>query len=120
MNMNTLLRMTCTASLVALAGATTAYASEGTTAARVGLEHEAALQSGEHLTVLERKTPESMRVCIRQLPGDVRLRVVHDGEVTEVLDGTCETITARHISVALDSKLPAGDELELKFRAVKG
>jgi len=114
--MNTLPRLVCTASLLALAAAANAFDSGGTPIARVGAEHEAALQPGEHLTVLERKTPESLRVCIRQLPGDVRLKVVHDGEVTEVLDGTCETITARHISVSVDSKLPPGDELELKFR----
>jgi hypothetical protein len=40
-----------------------------------------------------------------------------------LLEHTCSAslaITARHIDVALDSKPPPGDELDLKFRAVKG
>ena len=118
--MNALLKHTCTASVAALACAAPAFAGD-TSAARLGLSHETELQRGEHLTLVEHRTsPESYRICIRQMPGDVRLKVVHDGEVTEVLDGTCETITGRHIDVALDSKLPPGDELDLKFRAVKG
>lgn len=115
--MNRLLTLTPFAVIALFAAPTFA---NGDTAARLGLEHETALQSGERLVLSERKAPESFRICIRQMPGDVRLKVRHDGEVTEVLDGTCQNITARHISVALDSKLPPGDELDLKFRALKG
>jgi len=101
--MNALLKHTCTASVAALACAAPAFAGD-TSAARLGLSHETELQRGEHLTLVEHRTsPESYRICIRQMPGDVRLKVVHDGEVTEVLDGTCETITGRHIDVALDA-----------------
>jgi hypothetical protein len=118
--MNTLVRHTPFAALAIFALASPAFAG-GDAAARLGLEHEAELQSGEKMVVLEHgKTPESFRICVRQMPGDVRLKVVHDGDVTEVLDGTCQNITARHISVAPDSKLPPGDELGLKFRALKG
>jgi len=118
--MNTSVRHAPFAAMAIFALSSPAFAGNDT-AARVGLEHESELQSGEKMVLLEhRKTPESFRICIRQMPGDVRLKVLHDGEITEVLDGTCQNITARHISVALDSKLPPGDELDLKFRALKG
>ena len=88
----------------------------GVASAGTGLEHEAELQSGERLTIANhRNLAESYRVCIAELPGDVKLKVVHDGEVTEVLDGTCQTVTGRHIYVKADSKLPPGESLELKF-----
>ncbi len=110
--MNALLKHTRLATLAALAIAAPTYA---------GLEHDTGLQGGEHLVLLEhRTTPEGFRICIREMPGDVRLKVVHDGAVTEVLDGTCQNFTAHHLSVALDSKLPPGDELDLKLRAIKG
>jgi len=40
-------------------------------------------------------------------------------EVTEVLDGTCETVSGRHVDVVADSKIPAGQDLALKFGRVK-
>ena len=36
-------------------------------------------------------------------------------EITEVLDSTCQTVAGRHIDVMADSKIPAGEEMVLKF-----
>jgi len=61
----------------------------------------------------------SYRFCIPEQPGDITLKVLHDGEATEVLDGTCETVTGKHIDVVADSKLPKGEALLLKFERIK-
>jgi len=116
-----MIKLLMAASVTFLACAAPAGADSGNVAAKVGLEHEAELQSGETMLIADhRNKPGAYRICIRELPGDVKLKVFHDGEVTEVLDGTCQTITARHIDVKVDSKLPPGDELQLKFKNVNG
>jgi len=84
------------------------------------VQHEAELRQGEKLLVAYHREKESTwRFCIPQMPGDVKLKVLHDGEATEVLDGTCETVSGRHIDVMADSKLPKGESLQLKFGIVK-
>lgn len=85
-----------------------------------GMQHEATLQSGEKLllTYNFRKLSE-YRFCIPEQPGDLRVKVIHDGATTEVLDGTCETIAGRHIDVMAESKIPAGEEMVLKFRRAR-
>ena len=94
--------------------------SSGVEAELLKMQHEAELQSGEKLLIAYHPSKSSnYRVCIPAQPGDIRLKVIHDGEITEVLDGTCETVSGRHIDVMADSKLPAGDDLVLKFRRVK-
>jgi hypothetical protein len=100
--------------LASIASATTV------TETKVGVAHDAELRTGEKLLIAEHRNPESYRICIPDMPGDVRLKVFHDGEVTEVLDGTCETVTAKHIDLKVDSKLPPGDALGLKIQTVKG
>jgi len=84
------------------------------------MQHEAELRHGEKLLIAYHlhKTA-SYRFCIPEQPGDITLKVLHDGEVTEVLDGTCETVTGRHIDVVADSKLPKGEALLLKFERAK-
>jgi hypothetical protein len=89
--------------------------------ASAGVEHHTELQPGEKLLIADHhKSVETYRVCIPDMPGDVRLKVIHDGDVSEVLDGTCETFTAKKIDVKVDSKLPAGDSLGMKISTVKG
>lgn len=110
------------ASLGILAGAAAPAlaASSGVDDELMKMQHEATLQSGEKLLVAYHHTRVSnYRVCIPEQPGDIRLKVIHDGEVTEVLDGTCETVSGRHIDVMADSRIPAGDDLVLKFGRVK-
>ena len=95
-------------------------ASSGVDTELLSMQHEAELQSGEKLVIAWHPKKESnYRVCIPEQPGDVRVRVIHDGEITEVLDGTCETISGRHIDVVADSRIPAGEELVLKFGRAK-
>lgn len=95
-------------------------ASSGVDAELMAMQHEAELQSGQKLLIAYHpKKVSNYRVCIPEQPGDVRLKVLHDGEITEVLDGTCETISGRHIDVVADSKIPAGEDLVLKFGRVK-
>jgi hypothetical protein len=85
-----------------------------------GMQHEATLQSGEKLLLTYNwKKVSNYRVCIPEQPGDLKVKVFHDGEVTEVLDGTCETVSGRHIDVMAESKIPAGDEMVLKIRHAK-
>jgi hypothetical protein len=80
------------------------------------MQHEAELASGEKLLVAYHVHKVStFRFCIPEQPGNIRLKVLHDGEATEVLDGTCETVSGRHIDVVADSKLPQGELLQLKF-----
>jgi hypothetical protein len=84
------------------------------------MQHEAELQHGEKLLVAHHlHKASSYRFCIPEQPGDISLKVLHDGEVTEVLDGTCETVTGKHIDVVADSKLPKGESLLLKFEKAK-
>jgi len=84
------------------------------------MQHEAQLRPGEKLMVAYHMHKEStVRFCIPEQPGDIRLKVLHDGATTEVVDGTCETITGRHIDLMADSKIPRGDALQLKFEKVK-
>ena len=84
------------------------------------MQHEAELQGGQKLLIAYHRTKVSnYRVCIPEQPGDIRLKVIHDGAVTEVLDGTCETVSGRHIDVMADSRIPAGDDLVLKFGRAK-
>jgi len=86
----------------------------------IRMQHEAELQHGEKLLVAYHLHKASTyRFCIPEQPGDITLKVLHDGEVTEVLDGTCETVTGKHIDVMTDSKIPKGDALMLKFEKVK-
>jgi len=88
--------------------------------ARASSEHETALQSGEKLLLTYNwKKVSEYRVCIPEQPGDLRLKVIHDGETTEVLDGTCETVSGRHIDVMADSKIPGGEEMVLKFKRAR-
>jgi hypothetical protein len=107
--------------LLMLAGAAPAQAaSSGVDAELLAMQHEAELQSGEKLLIAYHRRKESnYRVCIPQQPGDIRLKVIHDGEVTEVMDGDCATVTGRHIDVMADSKLPPGEDLVLKFARVR-
>jgi hypothetical protein len=84
------------------------------------MQHEAELQSGEKLLIAYHHNKiTNYRVCIPEQPGDIRLEVFHDGEITEVLDGTCETVSGRHIDVMAGSRIPAGDDLVLKFGRAK-
>jgi hypothetical protein len=84
------------------------------------MQHEAELQNGEKLLIAyHHARVTNYRVCIPEQPGDIRLKVIHDGEVTEVSDGSCETVSGRHIDVMADSRIPAGDDLVLKFVRVK-
>ena len=84
------------------------------------MQHEAVLQNGERLLVAyHRDKVSTYRFCIPDQPGNIRLKVLHDGEATEVLDGTCETVSGRHIDVMADSKLPHGEALQLKFEKVR-
>jgi hypothetical protein len=50
---------------------------------------------------------------------DARLKVLHDGETMEVLDGICEIVTGKHIDVRAGSPIPKGEALQLKFGKVK-
>ena len=84
------------------------------------MQHEAELKQGERLLVAYHRHKESTyRFCIPEQPGDVKIKVLHDGETTEVLDGTCETVTGKHIDIMADSKIPRGEVLGLKFEKVK-
>lgn len=104
-----------TATLAVLACATPARATSGLT-----MQHEAELHGGQKLLVAYRRhTPVDYRVCVQQQPGDVKLRVITDGEVTEVQDGECETVTGRHIQVMADADLRGGREMVLEFKHVK-
>lgn len=95
-------------------------ASSGVDDELLGLQHEATLQSGEKLLLTYNwKKLSEYRVCIPEQPGDLRVKVIHDGETTEVLDGTCETVSGRHIDVMAESKIPAGEEMVLKFKHAK-
>jgi hypothetical protein len=106
--------------MLAGAAAPVLAASSGVDDELLAMQHEAELQSGEKLLIAYHRNKESnYRVCIPEQPGDVRVKVIHDGEVTEVLDGTCETVSGRHIDVMADSKIPAGEDLVLKFGRVK-
>jgi hypothetical protein len=100
-----------------LAGrAAPAHAADSVDTELLAMQHEASLQAGEKLLIAyHRDRITNYRVCIPEQPGDVRIKVIHDGEVTEVLDGTCETVSGRHIDVLADSRVPAGDDLLLKF-----
>ena len=102
-------------------GAASAFSSSsGVDAELLKMQHEAQLQNGEKLLIAYHHSRiTNYRVCIPEQPGDVRLEVIHDGEVTEVLDGTCETVSGRHIDVMAGSRIPAGDDLVLKFGRVK-
>jgi len=91
-------------------------ASSGVDDELLGMQHEAALQSGEKLLLTYNwKKVSNYRVCIPEQPGNLKVKVIHDGAVTEVLDGTCETVSGRHIDLVADSKIPAGEEMVLKF-----
>lgn len=84
------------------------------------MQHEAELQHGEKLLIAYHLHKASTyRFCIPEQPGDIKLKVLHDGEATEVLDGTCETITGKHIDLVADSPIPRGQALQLKFGKVK-
>ncbi len=92
-------------------------ASSGVDEELQGMQHEATLQSGEKLLLTYNwKKVSNYRVCIPEQPGDLKLKVIHDGEVTEVLDGTCETVSGRHIDVMAESKIPGGEEMVLKIK----
>ena len=84
------------------------------------MQHEAELRQGEKLLVAYHHDKVSTyRFCIPDQPGNIKLKVLHDGEATEVLDGTCETVSGKHIDVMADSKLPQGEALRLKFEKVR-
>ena len=84
------------------------------------MAHEAELASGETLLVAYHLHKVSTyRFCIPGQPGNLKLKVLHDGETTEVLDGTCETVTGRHIDVKADTRLPHGEVMALKFEKTK-
>jgi hypothetical protein len=108
------------AGMLAGAAAPAFSSSSGVDAELLKMQHEAALQNGEKLLIAYHHSKvTNYRVCIPEQPGDIRLKVFHDGEVTEVQDGTCETVSGRHIDVMADSTVPAGDELVLKFARTK-
>ena len=95
-------------------------ASSGVENELLGMQHEAALRNGEKLLLTYNlKKVSEYRVCIPAQPGDIRLKVIHDGETTEVQDGTCETVSGRHIDVMAGSKIPNGEEMVLKFGHTK-
>jgi hypothetical protein len=84
------------------------------------MQHEAELRHGEKLLIAYHLHKASTyRFCIPEQPGNITLKVLHDGETTEVLDGTCEDVTGKHIDVVADSPIPKGEALQLKFGKVK-
>jgi hypothetical protein len=94
--------------------------SSGVDAELMRMQHEAVLQHGEKLLIADHMHKVSTyRFCIPEQPGNISLKVLHDGEATEVLDGSCETVTGKHIRVIADSKIPNGEVLQLKFGKVK-
>lgn len=123
--MNKLLR-----NLAPVLGAATLAMLAGNVPARAGdsaldaemlrMQHEAQLRPGEKLMVAYHRHQESTyRFCVPEQPGDIKLKVLHDGESTEVLDGSCETVIGKHIYVMADSKIPRGDALQLKFEKAR-
>jgi len=102
--------------VLAIAPEARAATSDGVEGELLGMQHEATLESGQKLLLTYNwKKISQYRVCIPEQPGNLRVKVIHDGETTEVLDGTCETVSGRHIDVVADSKIPAGEEMVLKF-----
>src|SRR5262245_53406826 len=111
-NMNKLLSFTVpAAAIVSLAMLACSMPARATTdsvdAEMLHMQHEAQLEPGERLLVAYHRHKESTyRFCIPEQPGDIKLKVLHDGETTEVLDGTCETVTGKHIDILADSPIP--------------
>ena len=102
--------------LTLMACAAPVHAGSAFDSAMLRMEHEAELQHGEKLLIASHRNKVSTyRFCIPEQPGNITLKVLHDGEATEVLDGTCETVSGKHIDVVADSKLPKGESLQLKF-----
>jgi hypothetical protein len=108
------------AALTVLCGSAPAFANNsGIEGELLRMQHEAELAHGEKLLVAwHRHKVSTYRFCIPEQPGDLRLKVLHDGETTEVLDGTCETVSGRHIDIMADSKIPRGEVMALKFERV--
>jgi hypothetical protein len=107
--------------LLGMAGVPAAQAaSSGVDSELLALQHEAELQRGEKLLIgWHPEKAKDYRICIPQQPGNIKVKVLHDGSATEVVDGTCRTITGNHVDLMSDSKLQPGQELVLKFKDIR-
>lgn len=70
------------------------------------MKHEFQIGNGERYALHEGKEAATYRICAKQMPGDMPLKVIVDGMTHTLMDGTCETDTGKHISLSPAGKLP--------------
>lgn len=74
------------------------------------MQGEFELGNGDKVLVHAGHKPASYRVCVKDVPGVVPLKVIVDGKDSVVGDGTCENVTGKHIDVT-PAVIMKGDEV---------
>ncbi|MEZ5473932.1 MAG: hypothetical protein R3E72_02895 [Steroidobacteraceae bacterium] len=76
------------------------------------MQGEFELGNGDkELLAHHRKKESTYRICVKDVPGEVPLKVLHDGKETTIMDGKCATVIGRHIDITPAVKL--GDDMVL-------
>jgi hypothetical protein len=83
------------------------------------MQGEFEIGNGDQFTLHYGRHPVTYRVCVKELPGIVPLKVTVDGKTEEVLDGTCENVIGSHIAVGPAKMLKTDEILIGKYEFVK-
>jgi hypothetical protein len=83
------------------------------------MRSEFEIGSGEQFMLRYGKHPRTYRICVKDMPGDVPLKLAVDGRTVQVPDGTCDDVTGAHIMVGPVDALKGDAMLFGKFEPLK-
>lgn len=75
--------------------------------------------SGEQFMLHYGHHPKTYRICVRDMPGDVPLKVTADDRTVAVPDGACDNVTGSHITIGPAAGLQKDTVLFGKFEVTK-
>lgn len=95
--------------------------SEGNVADSIlSMEGEFEVSNGDRFVLMHKRTPTEGRICVKDVPGVIPLKVTVDGESQSIVDGRCSNVIGKHIEVAPGAKLASSDDVLLgRFERVK-
>jgi len=86
----------------------------------VQLGHRFELGDGESMQLTHHRTPSAYRICVKDLPGIMPLKVDVDGKKMEVMDGTCTDAVGANIRIMPSEDVAHERTIEGRFERVKG
>jgi hypothetical protein len=111
------------AAALAIAGTAVAYSAASfaydVDDSMLAMSNAFAIVDGESKVIADHRSPEPYRVCVAKGQNAVPVRVRYDGQERTIGVGTCDDLTARHITLSPAGKLGGDEELIGKYEHLK-